>query len=120
MFRKLFSTILLFAICSAVPIFDSRLAKDDSEVKNIRVKRYDFFGGYNPYMNHSPYSYKIKTPFFKVKIKNRNENGFFGNPLMGFGNTGGFYPPYGAGAFHPPIHSPYGYNYNPHGYGWFG
>ncbi|VDO28100.1 unnamed protein product [Onchocerca flexuosa] len=90
-----------------------------------RVKRYDLFGGYNSYMNSSPYTYKFKTPFFKVKVKS-NQGNFYGHHQGNFYGHhspygfGGFYPPFGAGAFHPPPSVPYGYQHNPHGYGWFG
>uniref|UniRef100_A0A8R1XS94 Uncharacterized protein n=1 Tax=Onchocerca volvulus TaxID=6282 RepID=A0A8R1XS94_ONCVO len=109
MLRELFSVIILCAICSAVPT-------DNNEPEIIRVKRFGLFGDYNPYMNSSPYTYKVKTPFFKVKVKS-NQGNFYGHPPYGFG---GFYPPFGAGAFHPQPSIPYGYQHNPHGYGWFG
>ncbi|VDK65367.1 unnamed protein product [Onchocerca ochengi] len=96
--------------------FDEQLIIIKYYCKSIRVKRFGLFGGYNPYMNSSPYTYKVKTPFFKVKVKS-NQGNFYGHPPYGFG---GFYPPFGAGAFHPQPSIPYGYQHNPHGYGWFG
>ncbi|EFO16587.1 prismalin-14 [Loa loa] len=120
MFRETYLTILFCATCLALPMFNSHLTKDNDEMENIRVKRYGFLGGYNPYLNNSPYTYKFKTPLFKVKIKSGGyQNDFSGHQPYGFGGTG-FYPSYGGSAFHPPLNLPYGYHYNPHGYGWYG
>ncbi|KAK6112778.1 hypothetical protein QQG55_49010 [Brugia pahangi] len=121
MFRELYLTVIFGAICLALPMFDSLSMKDNNEMRNIRVKRYGFLGGYNSYLNNSPYTYKFKTPFFKVKIKSGGyQNDFLGHQPYGFGGTGGFHPSYGSNAFHPPLNLPYGYHYNPYGYGWYG
>lgn len=59
----------------------------------------------------SPYSYKIKTPFFKVKVKNPFMLG--GYPYGGYGMSGyyGYQSP-----FYSHYHMPSYYG----GYGWIG
>ncbi|VDK77139.1 unnamed protein product [Litomosoides sigmodontis] len=115
MFRELYLAILFCAICFAVPM------RDANEMANIRVKRFGFADNYAPYLNNGPYTYKFKSPFFKVKIKNGQPN-TFSYPPYGIGSPGGFHSPYGAGSLHhPSFSSPYGgHQYNPYGYGWYG
>ncbi|VBB27959.1 unnamed protein product [Acanthocheilonema viteae] len=115
MFGVLYLTILLCAICFAMPTFDLYSMSDNNEMENIRMKRSGFLGGYNPYSYSEPYVYKIKTPNYKIKIKSGNPSNI-GQPPHGIPNT--IHPPYGAGAFHPLPNLPYGYHHSPYGYGY--
>ncbi|CAG9533673.1 unnamed protein product [Cercopithifilaria johnstoni] len=116
MFRELYLTVLFCTVCFAVPIIsDLHSINDNNEMENIRVKRYGFPGDYNPYV---PYTYKFKTPLFKIKIKSGHQNNLGYMPSYGYGNPAGFHP--SNGAFHPGFNSPYGYHQNPFGYGWQG
>uniref|UniRef100_A0A0R3S2B3 Secreted protein n=1 Tax=Elaeophora elaphi TaxID=1147741 RepID=A0A0R3S2B3_9BILA len=117
MFKELYLTVLFCIACLAVALSDLQPMNENNEMENIRVKRYGILGGYDSYLNNAPYSYKFKTPLFKVKIKSGYQNNF-GQLPYGIGNTGAVYPPYGIGAYHPPPY--YGYHYTPHGYGWYG
>uniref|UniRef100_A0A0R3S2B4 Uncharacterized protein n=1 Tax=Elaeophora elaphi TaxID=1147741 RepID=A0A0R3S2B4_9BILA len=77
---------------SSVPLPSDPEMQDGSMESTKRVKRQ---WGWNAY------SYKFKTPFFKVKVK---------SPFMyggGFHPYGG-YGPYGYG-YHHPLHMPYFY-----------
>ncbi|VDN05107.1 unnamed protein product [Thelazia callipaeda] len=129
MCRELYAIVLLWTVCLAVPISDANLEVDSDQQDRSRVKRqfapyghYSPFGGYGGFLNPSPYSYKIKTPFFKVKVKGDPyaSRGVYPN----YGLGGGFHSPihnYGfGGGFHSPIHSPYNFYYNQNAFGGFG
>ncbi|EJW87719.1 hypothetical protein WUBG_01368 [Wuchereria bancrofti] len=116
MFRELYLTVLFGAICLAMPIFDSLAMEDNNELRNIRVKRYDPFSAYNPYLSSLPYTYKLKTPFFKVKVNSGYpNNGFANHPLHGI-NDNSFYP-YANNVHHSLVNLPHMPHY-PYGYGW--
>lgn len=70
----------------------------------MRVKRQ--WGGWGG--GFAPYTYKFKTPFYKVKIKSPH-------PLHGFGGGSPFGGGFGGGSpfgFHPAFHSPFGFGWH--------